>query len=497
MISRALSRLPWLSIPVAISLALSACAVHFGAAYDVEKQNIDVSYPAGAPGFASVRASYLLQNVGAIAISSFEVVMPDPRVFAVRGMQIQWGGQTVQPVPAHDSKVKFHLPLASNWQPHARNELTIAYDVRAGLENSEANARLNGPLFLPAGGWYPELHAPGGILTAGGASPKKWEVKVSVPSAYVVFSSGRERGHSRQNGIVEHRYDNSDPGYLPFVVAGAFERQDIVEKFGTVSLWSLAPMSAERARALVPRISSSVEYFRNEFGPRKPFSHDVRIIECPVDMGALSPRPWLATEGCVGVPGAAIVPEGFLSGAKSRFGDPGAADTIFSSIDSQLAATWFHFTARINSDAAMFPMDAAADYAAFSLEVSRNPASRASAVGRLLTRIPVESNPHELKSLASISRDATPEVLNAAFAKSELFFIALEDRCGAPQLHRSLARIVRILGGDTWTSNDLRSAAEAECGSDLGQFFRDWLDQQGIPAEFRAKYGSVSADAKR
>jgi aminopeptidase N len=72
----------------------------------------------------------------------------------------------------------------------------------------------------------------------------------------------------------------------------------------------------------------------------------------------------------------------------------------------------------------------------------------------------------------------------------------MEDRCGAPTVHRALARIVRILRGKTWSVSDLRSAMEAECGADLADFFRQWLIRPGIPDDFRARYIGAPAAVK-
>jgi hypothetical protein len=493
--SRLLLRLPWIWIAVAFSLEFAACAVPFGPAYVVENQHIDVNYPASSPGFASIRASYRLKNVGSTSIASFEVRLPDPRFLVTRGLQIQWNGETIQPSAARDSETKFHLPLSSGWKPHVQNELTIAYDVRTGSRSADANSSTNSPVFLPSGGWYPEIEPPGGFLASGGVPPKKWKVNVSVPQDYVAYTSGRDRRHSRRNGKSEIRSDYSSPGYLPFLVAGPFVHEDIRVKFGIVSFWSAAPVPATRAHEVAERVASSIEFLQTEFGPRKNFPHEVRIIECPASSPALTSRPWIARDGCVGLPGAAIVPEGFLSAAQSRSDTPDAEKVILESIDAQLAATWLYFTARVDANAPMFPIAAAADYASFSFGVSRDPASRFAVVGHLLTLLPAESIPDRSKSLSAVTRDMDPGVRDLAFVKSELFFIALEDRCGAPQLHRALARIVRVLGGDTWGANELRSAAEAECGSDLGKFFRDWLSQTEIPADFRSKYGSAGTNA--
>jgi aminopeptidase N len=36
--------------------------------------------------------------------------------------------------------------------------------------------------------------------------------------------------------------------------------------------------------------------------------------------------------------------------------------------------------------------------------------------------------------------------------------------------------------------DDMRSAIEQTCGKDLGAFFREWLYEKGLPADFRSRY---------
>jgi aminopeptidase N len=44
------------------------------------------------------------------------------------------------------------------------------------------------------------------------------------------------------------------------------------------------------------------------------------------------------------------------------------------------------------------------------------------------------------------------------------------------------------LRGSTYGWVDLRVAVEAETGRDMGEFFRRWLNEPGIPENFRKRY---------
>ena len=69
-----------------------------------------------------------------------------------------------------------------------------------------------------------------------------------------------------------------------------------------------------------------------------------------------------------------------------------------------------------------------------------------------------------------------------------MFFVALEDRYGKENVRRALAHLVRSLRGSRFGFAELRSALELETQQNLGDFFRLWLDQTGIPPEVRARY---------
>jgi hypothetical protein len=72
--------------------------------------------------------------------------------------------------------------------------------------------------------------------------------------------------------------------------------------------------------------------------------------------------------------------------------------------------------------------------------------------------------------------------------KALLVLLALEDEVGTAALRRAIRGMVQGLRGSEYGWTDLRAAVEAESGRDLGEFFRRWVNQTGIPEDFRKRY---------
>ena len=298
-----------------------------------------------------------------------------------------------------------------------------------------------------------------------------------------MHARGREAGRARHSGAVTWKFRQTLRDYLPFVTAGSYSAREIRSGGTSVEFWSVSPVSNARAQALADRLASDDRYFAAEFGTSVKSASRLWIIECPGTMSSSQTPPWLATGGCMTVPDAAVVPANFLTGVTAD-GDT----AMLHSIDLQLAASRFYFVARIDRNSPLYPLAAANDYAVFSLEASRTAGSRDEEVRQLIARLDQAPAASTERALASVTREDSFEIREAAHLRSELFYIALEDRCSEKAVHRALARIFRVMQGSAWSLNELRAAVEAECYQDLAPFFREWIDHPGIPAGFRAHY---------
>jgi hypothetical protein len=75
-----------------------------------------------------------------------------------------------------------------------------------------------------------------------------------------------------------------------------------------------------------------------------------------------------------------------------------------------------------------------------------------------------------------------------ALAKAPLFFVALEDVCGEGPLRAGLAHLLATERGLEAGYADLRAALEQSSNRDLARMFRLWLNEKGIPQDFRDRY---------
>jgi hypothetical protein len=462
----------------------SGCAVALGPGYTIEKQRIDVSYALNSPDQVAVRASYQLKNTGTKPLEGIDVNLPDADIFAPQNMGIEWRGKTLQDAGPADADGNSHVPLGGSWSVQETGELVVTYNLRIGPEETGMDSSHGRAFFLPNSGWYPVLLPARGAFSSGGTPPAKWDLAVSVPEGFRVHTSGDERGRKRsdeKNIPIGGAIYEQKPGYSfnPFVAAGPYLEQEVHSGAGPVMLWTAQPVSAKRANEIAQHVSTDVSFFRTEFGAPGTGKQSTWIIGCHSGGRAQQTEAKLLNMGCLTAPYSVVVSADF-------FGNEAPKKSL-EDIDLQLAATWLQFPTQGGRYSTKFPLSAIGNYAVFALNAAENPSSRDAAVRDLLHRVAASPNPE--KPLIKVSEKDPEEVIERARLQSELFFIGLEDRCGAANLHRAIARATRILRGQTWDLPDLRSAVEAECGGPvLEGFFREWMHGQGVPEDFRARY---------
>jgi hypothetical protein len=473
---------------------LSGCGLTLGPTYAIESQKIEVTYQAARPELLAIRASYRLKNEGTRPIEAIELELPAAQVFATANIQITWAGRSLHPDPAVDPD-HFRLAFGPGFDREKTADLTVSYELQVPAGRAAVTPSAAPAIFLPSYGWYPVLQAPPGILGQGGAPPKQWDLILRIPEGYRVYASGREHGNHRNGREQELRFSQKKEIYSPFAIAGPYTEERANTSSGTVIFWTANPVPSSRAQKLAERIAADEKFLDEQFA-NVTLSGPVRIIECPPAESAMTPRPWIAFTGCLPVPRSAVVDAGFLEGARDA--DTGADEAALHSIDMQLAASRFYFLARANPSGSPYPMAAAGDYAVWTLDLSHGAQERDASVRALLAQYTSSKPAHE-KTLAAVSRDDALEIREGAHLKSALFFIALEDRCSSPHVRAALSRLMRVTSGGTWGVPELRSAMETECGANLADIFREWIDRPGIPADFQSRYasGAASGEAKQ
>lgn len=465
----------------------SGCTAAFGPGYTVENQRVDVSYSQQTPDHVSVRASYELKNTGTRPLNALELQPPDAEIIPPQDLRVEWRGKTIE-IPsaksADSTDDTLRAALPESWAIGEGGEFLVSYDVKISPEQSSIGANHGAAFFLPSSGWLPALLPAHGAFATGGTPPKKWDLLVSVPNGYRVRASGENRGADKKAKGAGVRFEQQ-PGtnFDAYIAAGPYIEQQVHSAGRTVVFWTASPLTNQRSGELSKLIAADDSFFSTEFGAAEKNKSPIWLIECPQGTQRSQERPWISQTGCLTQPYSVVIPSEDFG---ADFG-PGAPEGYMKSVNLQLAATWLYFSARLGRYDALFPLAAVPDYAGTALAVSRKPESRNEAVRDLLRQ--VDAIPDGGKQFTRVVAQDSPELKDRARAESVLFFFALEDRCGAKNVHKGLARASRLLRGETWGPADLRSAIEAECGGPvLDGFFREWMHGSGIPAEFRAKY---------
>jgi hypothetical protein len=488
---------------VATTWVAAGCSVPIGPAFLIEKQRIEVIYSRSAPDRVIVQAWFRIKNTGPTPIEGVRFRIPLHNF--IEKMHIEWNGAPIGPDNPAPKGADNSSRLVTPLQMRTRAELTITYDLPIVAKSASPTFSLSAPE------WYPTLLPPEGALAQAGGPPNKWDLVVTVPSDFRVHASGigrgRERSAGANGGSVSLRFEQRQGvDFDPFVVTGQYAEHQFSASSESIFLWASHPLPVDRVRILGERYGAATAYFTSEFGLKDATHRQVWVIECseapsikfnlawglPVPRsGALFSDP---TE-CFTQPQAAYMTsmdEDPSSGTGLFVGQMGSGPSLGEeSVEVQLAATWFYFGLHEDLNGPWFPMGGAPEYAALSFAIFNNSASRKDSIKLLIEESDTLSsgNKDALSAVDdSVGTRASSKDLELARIRSELFFLALEDRCGEANVHRALARIVRDLRGQTWGVSDLRSAMEAECGGDLADFFREWLLRPGIPDSFRARY---------
>jgi hypothetical protein len=466
------------------------CAAAFGPGYTVEKQRVAVTYSNEAPDRVSVQASYSVKNTGTKPLNVLEIQPPYSEIIQPQEMHVEWRGKLLEvPAPRLDSiDNSIHVPLDKNWDVGERGEFVISYDVKISPDHAAVGSNHRAAFFLPSSGWLPILMPARGAFASGGAPPRKWDLVVNAPEGYRVRASGENRGidkkgkskNEKRAGLLFEQQPGTN--YDAYIAAGPYVEQQVRSSGGTVIFWTANPLSGKRSDELGKLVSSDAGFYSKEFGADETKKTPIWLIECPEGATVSRDRPWLSRTGCLTQPHSVVLPAEYLGAA--------APEDFTKSVDLQLAATWLYFSARPNRYGSLFPVAAIPDYAGVALAASRNPEARNESIRTLLQR--VDATPDEGKPLARVDAKDSRELQDRARAQSVLFFFALEDRCGAQNVHKGIARASRLLRGRTWGLSDLRSAVESECGGPvLEEFIREWMHGREIPAEFRSRYAAA------
>ena len=446
-----------------------------GPGYAIERQVVELDYSAQAPDRVHVRVEYRLQNVGDRELTSLRAWLPSEQGGRM-DLRVRSGDREILVQGSEDPSASLiAFPLPSSLQPGQKRTFGIEYNLHI---NGREPSGVGDFYFDRPEVWLPGLAKPEGFFAEGTKWAAKTDVNIRVPPGFRVLAAGQDLGQRSRRGATEFRFLLRDSDSQPFVVAGPYREQRVRSPDGTVAFWTLQPLPPESAQSAGARLAAAVRTYEKIFGPAGKDSHAVYLVEASEWLGTMP--PWAMGHSFPQV--AVLNRQAFAAGVTS--------DAFLALAQRWLARTWFGYLVRPATPLERRLGEALIEYADLSAREARDAvASRHSYAARLLRAYDAALLEAPEKPLAA-DWDATPAPAQQQIAelKAALFLLALEDRVGQESLHRGLRRMVQALREQSWRVNDLRAALEAESGQNLYEVFRAWLNQTGIPAEFRAAY---------
>jgi hypothetical protein len=473
-----------LQLPPALLLLLcatllSACAVPLGPGYTVQKQQVAARWT-GTPELA-VRGAYRIENTGQGPLDYIEVTLPPESRRS--GLQVSLNGSPVATQPADELAPAgtVRIPISPALPQKKRRELVIEYR----LAGSAGDVSAKPSFYLETRGWYPVLREREGLFGSGGAPPEKWDLRVTAPRDFLVHASGQPRGRRRRGDTVEHRFrQRRGHDFEPYVVAGRYHEYRATFQGVAVIMWMAETLAESTVRSIQERVGRCIRQYSTTFG--SPWdSAAVRIVHIATGLKLEHPNA------------RGTFPDGVLLFSAPESAFAGDVNDLWRELDERLVLLWFFHGVTATPDAQLLFYEGLPPYGASIVTEAHRVTSERAMLASARLRLYEDAGGQEQEPRLFLNEaDASPKRVAYARAKAPLFFLALEDRYGKEAVRNALARIVASLRGRQFNTNDLRVAIHLETGEDPAEFFRQWLNQPGIPEEFRQRYAQHAGNRK-
>ncbi|MGH9723592.1 MAG: hypothetical protein ACRD41_00860 [Candidatus Acidiferrales bacterium] len=465
------------------ALCQSACTVPLSPGYRILKETREIHFLPGAQPALHISTEFLLENSGNLPLDFIDIKFPKTKDFGLENLRVQWNGQDAVPasIPSDDparSPGVLRVPFVSAWPRGSKIKLAVDYDFRAPEDAGERITMGASSFHLGPRGWLPLPQPPHHFLSPYPVRPNPTRCTVRVPSGFLVLAGGTPAKPKQDGGEIVYRFDlrKSDAG--SFVVAGRYITSTSPSKLTPVIFWTIEPLPGDVSQASA-RIASAWSVLQNDFGP---LGKDIRgpyIIESPGLRAHIAGEEGPAAGSFPG--GALVNPAALALGIDS--------DDFLAIVSHALAHNWFSQNLYPAPDAAIGMGEGLPEYAAIAIdEAQGGEAARRRHIEKFLREFD-EAQRHATEiPLGVITPADSLAQRRISLAKAPLFFAALEDACGPASTHEGLTRLATLLRGQEAGYSDLRSALERASGKNLAEIFRVWLNQKGIPADFRARY---------
>ena len=450
--------------------------------YSILKEAYDARFLAGPPPALHVHVAYKLENVGNGDLTFMDVDFPNERSFGRRDLHVEIDGHTATPedLPAEYQASQpdtLRIPLEGKWSPKQTRNLSIDYTFESPQNSGSLITLGENEFHLGSRGWLPELAAPKHLLATTPSSANLGIFTIRVPSDFHVLARGTPKGRKQDGAETEYRFALFGNDLPPFVVAGRYVASPENAGSGAV-FWTLQALEEDSAPAIA-QLSSAWTTLQTDFGLIDKNITIPHIVESPELHGHFADDSGPAA---VAFPGGAIVnPAALEQGVTSG--------EFLGAVTHALAHNWFGDAIRPTPDASIGLGEGLPEYATIVIEEARNgEAGRRRRIMQYLKRYDDAASQASETPLGITMLTDPIGPRRIALAKAPLFYIGLEDICGKAEVRKGLAEVVKLRRGKDVDYNDLRSELEQTTNRSLGQMFRTWLNDRGIPPDFRARY---------
>jgi hypothetical protein len=352
--------------------------------------------------------------------------------------------------------------------------------------------------FLPAQGWAPQLLPAEGIFATGGTPADKWNLTLHVPQGFVVHTSGDKIKTSKHGEETTIQARQRIVDIYPYVIAGRYVTKQIGSDRQKIYLWTRKQQDAGDIRAVSDSIVKTLANYNLVFGARSvanppagffgrhptPGKNGLPLwlVECPLIPGCFTERNPLNAK-LLGTKDEGR--SGEMISLDTAMIDPGPGlKKMALATAPALAASWLGYGQNPGFHEQDPPLSVFPTFAAAVGDEALNGATaRTETIRRALALIPKNSPP-------SAKEDGT-----ALYAKSFLFFYALQERYGQETFRKAVRRMLDARRNTDFNLDDLIAAFDQEAHGNTAAFVRLWMKHPGVPSDFRAKYESTSADS--
>ena len=462
-------------------MCLAACAVPLAPGYHVVKESREIQFVATSPPALQIQSTYKLQNSGTADLKFLDVTLPIASVYGRSDLHAELDGHAaiLAPLPTEfqaDSPNDLRLSFDSDWKQRAQHDLSIDYTLRAPIQMGARITLNNDDFHLGSRGGFAVLEPPKHLLAPFPKRPDEMYYTVRVPKDFRVLARGTPAGKKANGQDVDYRYRLHADDLSIYVVAGRYSESKPAGNDGPI-FWTMQPASIEAARARA--IGEAWNTLQTDFGSldkniRAP--HIVEVANLPEHIsgeGGVAAVPF---------PGGALVSSTALA--------PDLPSDEFAEVVSHaLAHNWLGDEIYPAANATLVLGEGLPEYAMLVIDEERGGQdARVRRIARYLNAYDTGLTMGKEETLATATMNDPPAERRIALAKALLFFAALEDQCGRQAMREGIKEIVTLLRGQEVTYPALRAALEEKSGKNLAPTFRLWLNEKGIPDDFRARY---------